>query len=131
MRVEQMTLIEAPFNLPALVKRARRSDPQSSHAAAKMIEATGVLGAQQARTLAAVRAHPGLTSLELAAMVTHGHLPQDGQRNTAAIRDERYRLARRLPELEKARKVIKGIVRACRVGRRPGVEWWPVEESAP
>jgi len=114
-----------PVDLPVLVKRARRSDPMSSHAAAKLIEATGVLGAQQAQALAAVRTHPGMTSLELAAMVTHGALPTEGQRNSAAIRDERYRLARRLPELEKAQKVVKGAIRPCRVGQRPGVTWWP------
>jgi hypothetical protein len=124
--IAQIPMFEAlPVDLPVLVSRARRSDPMSSHAAAKMIEVTGILGAQQAQALAAVLTHPGCTSMELAAFVTHGRLPEEGQRNTAAIRDERYRLARRLPELEAAAKVRKGVVRPCRVAQRPAVEWWP------
>lgn len=69
--------------------RARRTDPLSSHAAADRAERSGSIGRQAARVLEALRATPGLTSGELAAR--HGL--------------DRYMVARRCPDLERAGKV--------------------------
>lgn len=63
--------------------RARRTDPRSSHEAAALIERTGVAGRQAQAVLAAMRAHPLSTSMELA--------------RAAGI--DRYAVARRAPEL--------------------------------
>ena len=52
---------------PATIRRARKSDPKSSHLAARDIEETAE--SQCARILAAVKAHPDLTTQELAPFV--------------------------------------------------------------
>lgn len=87
--------------------RARRTDPSSSHEAAANI--TSILGHQQAQAVAAVRAFPGRTSNELA--------DECGQ--------DRYALARRLPECAKEGRVVRGIIRRDRITGRSGVTWWP------
>lgn len=89
------------------VPRARNTDPETSHEAAAAIAASGDLGRQQAVVLEAVKRWPGLTSLELA----------------SRLRLDRYQVARRLPELERAGQVSKGPAR--RVGKRSGVTWVP------
>lgn len=65
--------------------RARRTDHDSSHAAADRAERSGAIEAQMNRVLAAVRAHPGSTSAQLSAL--------------AGI--DRHTVARRLPDLER------------------------------
>lgn len=95
------------MNLPA-----RNSDPISSHEAARAIIATGDRAHQQHLAYAAVRAYPGRTSLELAAL--------SGQ--------DRYRLARRLPELAERGLVTQGPKRRCTASARGlnAVTWEPV-----
>ena len=48
------------------VPRARRADPTSSHAAADRMEQGGKLKSDQSATLECIRAHPGLTTRQLA-----------------------------------------------------------------
>lgn len=85
---EQLSLDEWPCGTrPA---RARRTDPDSSHAAADRAEKSGGIGAQALATFVAVRAYPGLTSKQLA--------------ETCPL--DRYQIARRLPELER-----RGLIR--------------------
>lgn len=86
---------------------ARRTDPESSKAAAEDITESGLRAHQQAEVLRLVRAHPKHTSLELA---QHGSL-------------DRYAIARRLPELERAGLVRRGEIRPCSVGARPALTW--------
>ena len=95
------------MNLPA-----RNSDPISSHEAARAIIATGDRAHQQHLAYAAVRAYPGRTSLELAQL--------SGQ--------DRYRLARRLPELAELGLVTHGPKRRCTASARGlnAVTWEPV-----
>jgi len=88
---------------------ARRSDPASSHLAAEQITTSGARGQQQAQAIAAVRTFPGLTSFELAV--------KTGQ--------DRYTLARRLPECITAGAVRKGPMRACSITGRQALTWWP------
>jgi hypothetical protein len=89
---------------------ARRKDPRSSHAAAAAITRSGERNRQIAETLRLVVEHPGSTSLELTQFTVL----------------DRYQLARRLPELERAKAVRKGVIRACSVGKRGAVTWYAV-----
>ena len=89
--------------------RARSTDPASSHEAAASVIASGALAHQQAQAAAAVRAFPGRTSNELSV--------ECGQ--------DRYALARRLPECEEAARVRRGTIRKDRYTGRSGVTWWP------
>jgi len=86
---------------------ARRNDPGSSKVAAREITESGLRARQQAEVLRLVRAYPKHTSLELA---QHGSL-------------DRYVIARRLPELERAGLVRRGEIRRCAVGARPALTW--------
>lgn len=88
---------------------ARKTDPPSSHAAAREIDLSGSRKAQLLAALLLVENNPGCTSLELA---QRGKL-------------DRYQLARRLPELERGEFVRRGEIRDCRIGKRPAVTWWP------
>ena len=88
---------------------ARRRDPVSSHLAAAHITRSGKRGAQQDQAAAAVRAHPGHTSFELALLTSL----------------DRYLLARRLPECETAGRVKRGLIRHCTVTGRMAMEWVP------
>lgn len=89
--------------------RARTTDPEPSHAAARDLVASGELGRQQALAFELVRRRPGHTSHELA----------DG--NTAL----RYQLARRLPELARPPLMLvkRGPARRCRVTGRLATTW--------
>ena len=89
--------------LPGMrLARARRTDPESSHAAADQAEADGTIATHALVTLGAVRRLPGLTSKQLA----------------GACELDRYQIARRLPELER-----RGLVR--RVSNVGGERWFP------
>jgi hypothetical protein len=92
--------------------RARTTDPEPSHVAARALVASGELGRQQALAFALVRRRPGLTSHELA----------DG--NTVL----RYQLARRLPELARPPLMLvqRGPARRCRVTGRLATTWGPL-----
>lgn len=98
--------------------RARRGDSDSSHAAADRLERRGRAEAQMRRVLAGVRAHPGSTSRELAALVEPPYeLPCD---------EWYHAIARRLPELRR-----KGLVARSGDDRIPqttsgeALRWWP------
>ena len=90
---------------------ARNTDPQTSHEAAAAIVRTGDRAHMQHLAYAAVRAYPGLTSLELA----------------TASGLCRFMLARRLPEIEEAGLVKRGDKRRCAASTRgfTAVTWWP------
>lgn len=86
---------------------ARATDPETSHLAAQHVVQSGTRAHQQHQALAAVRAFPGLTSLELA----------------QAAHCCRFQLARRLPELERDGLVIRGAARTCGVSGRKAATW--------
>lgn len=89
--------------------KARATDPESSHIAARAIVKSGEIGRQQTQVLELVRQSPGSTSHELS----------DGN---AALR---YVIARRLPELARLQLVVRGPVRACRITDRLATTWSP------
>lgn len=91
---------------------ARSTDPCTSHESANALIATGARAHQQHLALAAVRAYPGCTSLELARM----------------SQMDRYTLARRLPELIDLGLVTQGPKRRCTASARGlnAVTWEPV-----
>lgn len=92
---------------------ARSTDPETSHLAAQHVVQSGTRAHQQHQALAAVRAFPGLTSLELA----------------QAAHRCRFQLARRLPEIERDGLVVRGEARPCSVSGRAAATWWPGAEA--
>ena len=88
---------------------AATADPVTSDIAAERVEASGVAGSHRRACLAAVLAHPGSTSAEIA--------------DFAGI--ERHQAARRLPELWKASLLSKGARRKCSVNGTLQVTWGP------
>lgn len=89
---------------------ARSTDPATSWEAAEEIVASGKAAAQQAKAAAVVKAHPGRTSAELAALCDL----------------DRYQLARRLPEVEESAAVFRGDARKCTATGHKAATWWPV-----
>lgn len=92
------------------IPRARATDPATSHVAAARVTASGAAGRQAAVVRAALGAHPGVTSAELA----------------AACGLDRYQTARRLPELRKLGQARNGGPRVCRVTGKLALTWWAV-----
>lgn len=99
------------------VPRAAAADPETSHLAAAAIKASGVLGEQQCHALDLVRAHPGLTSAELADVASHR-----GDGHYARMRSQ---LGRRLADL-KGVHARQGEARICRMTQAKCVTWWPL-----
>ena len=94
---------------------ARNSDPHTSHAAAGEAESSGRAEKQRQIVLHCVKRHASdrpRTSMELA----------------SCMRLDRYMVARRLPELERAREVRKAGSRPCEVSGRSAIVWAPVQE---
>ncbi len=89
---------------------ARATDPSSSHDAAEHVTATGLRAQQQALTIAAIRAFPGLTMQELS-------------ERTGICR---FQLGRRVSECETAGAVRRMPKRKCSVTGRLAEPWWPV-----
>jgi hypothetical protein len=86
---------------------ARTGDPATSHAAAEYVVSSGVVGRQQDEIHELVQKYPGRTSQELA---TLGRLGRDA-------------LTRRLPELERMGRVVRGAARVCDVTKRYAATW--------
>jgi predicted transcriptional regulator len=87
-----------------MIINARSTDPLSSHLAGHEVEANGVASHQRQIAFNAVKAHPGMTSKELAQL----------------CHECRYMLARRLPEIS---EIEKGEMRECAVSGRQSVTW--------
>jgi len=92
---------------------ARSTDISTSHEAASHVVSSGLQAVQQDRAARAVLAHPGLTSMELAKLT--------GQ--------DRYMLARRLPELLGDGRAWRGPKKPCAVSGRSACTWWPVAQG--
>ncbi|HYQ54218.1 MAG TPA: hypothetical protein VES70_27730 [Pseudomonas sp.] len=89
---------------------ARSTDISTSHEAAAHVVSTGLQTAQQDRAADAVKAHPGMTSMELA----------------KATGLDRHMLGRRLPELLERCRVWRGPKKTCEISRVSACTWWPV-----
>ena len=99
------------FAIPERVRRiqtpaARRSDPDTSHEAAEHVTRSGARQRHIEIVIAAVRAHPGLTSLELA--------------DVCGL--ERHEVARRTADAEASGAIRKGPVKRQANGRS-AVTW--------
>ena len=89
---------------------ARRTDPETSHAAEQYINESGLRCNQQRAVLELIRSHPNHTTQELAALGLLG-------------RDE---ISRRAPELVTAGLVEKGLARRCTRTGRSAQPWMAV-----
>lgn len=89
---------------------ARSIDISTSHEAGSYVAASGIQRDQRSMAAAAVKRHPGLTSMKLA--------------DVTGL--DRYMLARRLPELLKTKQVWRGPAMPCPVSGRSACTWWPV-----
>lgn len=96
-----------------LTARARKTDPGTSHEAAKNVERKGSAKAARLLCLAAVKERPGLTAAEVA----------------TACDLERHVPSRRLPELREAGLVENGPARPCTVTGNRSITWWPEGEG--
>ena len=99
------------YGRPRMPPAAANADPGTSHAAAREVTEGGSRARQCEEVLAALRRHPGSTSLELA----------------AASGIDRHTCGRRLPDLRATGRVRQGAARACRVGGRQAVTWHVTE----
>ena len=95
---------------------ARNTDPHTSHEAGLVHEVTGRATCNRELVRALVEQYPGHTSRELSVKMAAKWLLRD-----------RYEIARRLSDLEHMRLVSKGPARACRIGGRSAVVWYPVD----
>jgi hypothetical protein len=91
--------------------RARRSDPDTSHEAARLIEGDGKAARHRRMLLEAVESRPGRTAAEYGI--------QTGL--------DRYEASRRLPELRDAEfiEAPKAWIRICQVRGTSSLTWWP------
>jgi hypothetical protein len=87
---------------------ARTSDPWTSHAAGVKVTQDGTRARQSREAVESVHKTPGHTSAELASI--HGL--------------DRYAVARRLPEVERAGFVLRGTAKTCTVTGRAALTWW-------
>jgi hypothetical protein len=92
---------------------ARKTDPWTSHQAAKEITESGLRESQREHVLLALKKHDGTTSSELAVF--------------GCI--DRYVTARRLPELEKLGFVKKGTAKKCTITGRNAMTWAVIPEN--
>ena len=92
---------------------ARNTDPITSHLAAEHVTKSGARAHQNAQVAAAVRAFPGKTGFELA----------------MASQIDRYVVARRLPECERAGLVHREGARKCGVTGRMALTWAATQPS--
>lgn len=90
--------------------KARRTDPSTSHQAARNVEALGTASDQRSACLREVWRKPGQTAAEIA----------------AAVGLERHAPSRRLPELREVGSVMNGHARMCNVQGTQSMTWWPV-----
>jgi hypothetical protein len=102
----QQELFASPIEVALATPVARRSDPESSHLAAREVTDSGRMEGQCLGVLALLKKHPLSTSLELG---QHGY--------------DRFVCARRLPQLERAGLVARRSPRICTVGNRKAVTW--------
>jgi len=88
---------------------SRATDPVSSFEAEERVTESGSRKRQMDEILDTVRCTPGRTSLEL----------------STRLKLDRYQVARRLPDLERANLVNRGAIRVCSIAQTKAVTWWP------
>lgn len=106
----QPTLFDDPPALPDARPLARRTDPVTSHEAAR--EIAGSVAALETWAAECVASAPGLTQRELGARFCP---------------DDLRRIGRRLSECARKGLIKRGPVRKCSITGRSAETWWPVE----
>lgn len=125
------------LQFPLLTERhiARRSDPATSHKAAREHKRSGAWAQQQAAVFAWVRQYPNHTSQELAEICAKGRGPEDRGGTL-----DRYDFARRLPELaateDKHHRLVTPLVKrngakTCTVTHKTATAWVPADWEGP
>jgi len=97
--------MDRPDDMPLF----RKTDPPSSRVAAQAVKDSGAFSRQKDAVRAALLAHPGSTSAELA----------------HAMGVDRYMTARRLPDLEEIGLAFRGPARMCLVNKGLAITWYP------
>lgn len=97
--------------------RARRTDPDTSHAAGDKVRRTGELGKQQRLVLDAVKRWPGRTSAELGKLIAE-------ERGEDVI-VWRYRAGRRLSEVAVGGHIRRARPRQCEATGNMAATWHP------
>lgn len=105
-----MTQLGIPYDPVTGSHLSRRVDPETSHAAAVDVVATGQLQGELERIAAGLSRRPGLTSRELA----------------VAINEDRYVVAKRMSVLEARGVAKRGDIRECSESGKRAITWWPV-----
>jgi len=93
--------------------KARRTDPSTSHDAARKVERAGKAENNRTKCFEALLRLGGQTSAEVAVM--------------AGL--DRHEAARRLPELRDANQVRNGDKRRCSITNNMALTWWVVTPS--
>ena len=120
--MNQLGLFNDGYRPPT--RRARNTDPETSHEAATNAEVTGLITRQARECLKYLIKFPGRTSAEL------GVLAKDGAGGLPPLGDRaRHIFGRRLPELAKLEVGLaeRGERRKCTAHGTNAVTWWPTE----
>ena len=96
------------------VANSRNTDPNTSHKAARDVEAAGTATTQRDLCLSAVCRCPGSTAGEI----------------SAATGIDRHTVSKRLPELRERKCVRNGKSRKCRSHGTQMMTWWPVATAS-
>lgn len=96
--------------------RARRTDPMSSHGAARDLFDTGIQGKQQLAASRLVQQHPGQSYLRLYEI----HAQDSNRPGGELVFKNAVALMRRLSEVAR-----RGDPAYCRIADRKVLTWWP------
>ena len=91
------------------VTNARRTDPASSHDAARKHEASGRAGSHRRLVMQIIEAQPGRTSAEIARLTEL----------------DRHEVARRCSDLKNTGQARQGETRLCEDNNTKAPTWWP------
>lgn len=93
------------------IAKARKTDPETSHEAARKVERKGKANAQRQKCEKQVRQYPGCTAAEYSESL--GFLAH-----------------KRLPELRQAGIIANGTDRKCKVTGQMAMTWWPIDPAS-
>lgn len=105
----QLDLFDGGDLVQPVVARARASDPETSHLAATEVENNGAASAHRSVIAAYLRSNPGKTNAEIA----------EGSGLDYA------QVHKRMVELEREGRIIRGAQRKCAVHQRLMIAWYP------
>lgn len=101
---------------------ARRTDPETSHAAGESLRRSGAQATAIQAAAALVRSMPGRTYSEL----HYQHMADAETTGVPAVFGSREGLQKRLHDASKRRLIYKGPARRCGLTGKAAQTWWPV-----